>query len=110
METAKAGSAAFRTANRGFTPLPNLTAAILAGGLGTRLRPAIADKPKVLAPVAGTPFLSRLLNQLSGAGVRDAVLLVGYGANHVREQFGDQQFGVKLRYSVETELLGTGGA
>jgi D-glycero-alpha-D-manno-heptose 1-phosphate guanylyltransferase len=109
METAKAGSAAFRTANRAPTPL-NLTAAILAGGLGTRLRPAIADKPKVLAPVAGAPFLSRLLSQLSRAGVRDAVLLVGCGADQVREQFGDQQFGVRLRYSVETELLGTGGA
>jgi D-glycero-alpha-D-manno-heptose 1-phosphate guanylyltransferase len=90
--------------------LDGVTAVILAGGLGTRLRPAIADRPKVLAPVAGMPFLSYLLKQLGRAKVSEAVLLLGYGANQVRTEFGERQFGMNLRYSVETELLGTGGA
>jgi NDP-sugar pyrophosphorylase family protein len=90
--------------------LDGVTAAILAGGLGTRLRSVIADRSKVLAPVAGAPFLSHLLKQLGRAGVHEAVLLLGYGASQVRAEFGDCQFGVNLSYSVETELLGTGGA
>jgi NDP-sugar pyrophosphorylase family protein len=91
-------------------PLDEVSAAILAGGLGSRLRTVVADRPKVLAPVAGTPFLSHLLKQLARANVKEAVLLAGYGANQVCNEFGKQKFGVNLSYSIETELLGTGGA
>ena len=44
---------------------------ILAGGLGTRLRSMVADRPKVLAPVCGRPFLSCILDQLDEAGISD---------------------------------------
>ena len=50
--------------------LRSTTAIILAGGLGTRLRPVVSDRPKVLAEVAGRPFLAYLLEQVAAAGVR----------------------------------------
>lgn len=90
--------------------LDGVTAAILAGGLGTRLRPVVADRPKVLAPVAGRPFLAHLLDQLAGAGCRETVLLVGYAADQVRETFQGEYAGMRLSYSVEPGPLGTGGA
>ena len=90
--------------------LAGVTAAVLAGGLGTRLRSVVADRPKVLAPVAGRPFLAHLLEQLSRAGVGEAVLLVGHGADQVRAAFGGSHAGVRLSYSAEPEPLGTGGA
>jgi NDP-sugar pyrophosphorylase family protein len=84
---------------------------ILAGGLGTRLRPRFGDLPKPLAPVGGRPFLARQLEWLAGAGVREAVLCTGYGADAVRAAVGDgAAFGITLRHSVEPEPLGTGGA
>jgi NDP-sugar pyrophosphorylase family protein len=90
--------------------LADVSAAVLAGGLGTRLRSVVADRPKVLAPVAGRPFLAHLLGQLARAGVRDAVLLVGYGADQVKAAFGGEYGGVRLTYSAEPAPLGTGGA
>ena len=87
-----------------------LTAAILAGGLGTRLRPAIADRPKVLAPVGGRPFVTHLLDQLSRTPVREVVLLAGYRAGQLRDALGDAHQGIRLRYSVEEIPLGTAGA
>ena len=48
--------------------LDGITAVILAGGLGTRLRPVVSDRPKVLAEVCGRPFLTYLLDQLQAAG------------------------------------------
>ncbi len=90
--------------------MTDIIAAVLAGGLGTRLRSVVADRPKVLAPVAGRPFLAHLLEQLASAGVPETVLLVGYGAEQVRAAFGEQFDGMKLRYSVEPEPRGTGGA
>ena len=87
-----------------------IQAAILAGGLGTRLKPVLAGRPKVLAPVAGAPFVAHLLRQLDRAGIEDAVLLVGYAAERVRTDLGEQHGRVTLRYSIETEPLGTGGA
>jgi NDP-sugar pyrophosphorylase family protein len=91
-------------------PFDNVAAAILAGGLGTRLRSVVADRPKVLADVGGRPFLSYLLDQLARAGVRETVLLVGYGADQIRATFGDEYTGMRLAYSGEPEPLGTGGA
>jgi NDP-sugar pyrophosphorylase family protein len=88
----------------------NVTAAVLAGGLGTRLRSVIADRPKVLAPVAGRPFLAHLLERLERAGVRQSVLLVGFKAEMVRDAFGERFGAMTVEYSIETEPLGTAGA
>ena len=90
--------------------LSGIPAVILAGGLGTRLRPVVADRPKALAMINGRPFLGYLLMQLARAGVREAVICTGYLAEQVRTCFGDSYAGIRLRYSVETEPLGTGGA
>jgi len=83
----------------------------LAGGLGTRLKAALPDLPKVLAPVAGRPFLEYLLIQLRDQGFRDVTLAVGHMAERIEAQFGSgQSLGLGLRYSREHEPLGTGGA
>ena len=84
---------------------------ILAGGLGTRLRPRFGDLPKPLTPLGGRPFLERQLEWLAGCEVVDVVLCVGHGADQVREKLGDgSALGVRLSYSTEAEPLGTGGA
>ncbi len=86
------------------------TAVILAGGLGTRLRAAVADRPKILAPVLGKPFLAYLLEYLAGEGLREAVLCVGYRSEQVLATFGKSYAGMRLVYSAEPSPLGTGGA
>jgi NDP-sugar pyrophosphorylase family protein len=91
-------------------PFANVTAAILAGGLGTRLRSVVADRPKVLAPVGGRPYLSYLLDQLAGAPVREVVLLTGHRAEQVRAVMGEAYRGMCLHYSEEPTPLGTAGA
>jgi NDP-sugar pyrophosphorylase family protein len=87
-----------------------VTAAILAGGLGTRLRSVVADRPKVLAEVRGRPFLSFLLDQLAAAGVRYVVLCTGYRGEQVQAAFGNSYGGLRLAYSQEPSPLGTAGA
>jgi len=57
--------------------LSEITVAILAGGLGTRLRSVVSDKPKVLAKINNRPFLTILLDQLVAAGAKKTVLCVG---------------------------------
>lgn len=90
--------------------LQNITAAILAGGLGVRLRALTGDRPKVLAEFSGKPVLAYLLEQAAAAGVRKAVLCTGYGADAVREVVGERYGPLEIAYSVEKEPLGTGGA
>ena len=90
--------------------LSDITAAILVGGLGTRLRTVVSDRPKVLASVRGRPFLAFLLDQLVEARVRDVVLCVGYKAEQVREVFGAGYKTLLLAYSFEPEPMGTAGA
>lgn len=88
-----------------------MKAFVLAGGLGTRLKPRFGDLPKGIAPVAGRPFLAHLLEWLGRHGVRDVVLCTGHGAAEVRDALGEgRAFGVTLTYSEEPEPLGTGGA
>ncbi len=86
--------------------------AILAGGLATRLRPVTEKIPKALIGVAGQPFLAHQLRLLHGAGIRKAVLCVGYCGEMIEREFGDGGgYGVALGYSFDgPELLGTGGA
>ncbi|MBI2914246.1 MAG: nucleotidyltransferase family protein [Chloroflexi bacterium] len=85
---------------------------ILAGGLGTRLRPLTERLPKCLVPVNGRPFLEYQLELLSRRGVRDVVLCLGYLGEAVLEHFGrGHRFGVNIVYSWERDgLLGTAGA
>lgn len=90
--------------------LNELTAVVLAGGLGTRLRGAVPDRPKVLAPVAGRPFILHVLNQLASARLRDIVVCTGYRARHVEQRLGRVCGGARLRYSREPTPLGTAGA
>lgn len=86
------------------------TAAILAGGLGSRLQPVVADRPKVLAPVGGRPYLTYLLDRLAAAGFREVVLLTGYRADLVWETLGANYAGLRLVHSREPRPLGTAGA
>lgn len=85
-------------------------AAVLAGGLGTRLSSSVPDLPKVLAPVGGTPFLSYVLDWLIAAGIGKAVLCVGHMAEKVSAHYGRAYRGLRLSYSREEEPLGTAGA
>jgi NDP-sugar pyrophosphorylase family protein len=88
----------------------DVSAAILAGGLGTRLRAVVSDRPKVLAEVNGRPYLTFILDQLSEAGLTEVVLLTGYGGDQVRRTLGDRYRHLRLTYSQEPSALGTGGA
>lgn len=87
-------------------------AIVLAGGFGTRLRQVVSNVPKPMAPMndKGTPFLAFVLDQLARQGIEMVILSVGYMAEVIQEYFGDSYAGMKLRYSVENEPLGTGGA
>lgn len=83
---------------------------MLAGGLGTRLRAAVSDRPKALATVNGRPFLAYLLDDLVSAGVGRIVLCTGYLSEQVELQFGRDYLGTPLVYSPEPRPLGTAGA
>ena len=88
----------------------SITAVILCGGQGTRLRPVIGDLPKCLAPVAGKPFLCYILDQLHATRIEKVALCTGYKGKEVEDFFGPNYAGLPLVYSHETEPLGTGGA
>jgi len=94
------------------SPPAGLTqAVILAGGFGTRLRPAVPDLPKVMAPVAGRPFLEHLLTKLKAQGISRVVLCLGYRAEEIAGYFhAGEHLGLDISYSVESVPLGTGGA
>ncbi len=84
---------------------------ILAGGLGTRLRPITEKIPKPMVPVASRPFLHWQLLDLKNQGYTDVLLLVAYLGEQVEAYFGDgKSLGMNITYSYEPEPLGTGGA
>jgi len=88
-----------------------MKALILCGGLGTRLKSVINDRPKSMASIAGKPFLEYLILQLKRQGFADIVLCTGYLGEQVKAYFGDGSgWGVHISYSHEPEPLGTGGA
>jgi len=88
----------------------NVTAVILAGGVGSRLRPAVSDRPKVLAEVNGRPYLEHLFDQLLGTGIDHTVICTGHLAQMVQEACGPNYRSMKLSYSQEFTPMGTGGA
>ena len=90
----------------------DLPVIVLCGGLGTRLRPAVADRPKALAPVGERSFLAVQLELLRARGARHFVLCVGHMAGQIEAAFGDgSALGVRIDYSRDgATLLGTAGA
>ena len=87
-----------------------MKAFILAGGLGTRLRPLTFSIPKPLIPVGERPILEILIENLKAHGVEDIYLAVGYRAELIQVYFQDgRQFGVNIHYSQEGKRLGTAG-
>jgi NDP-sugar pyrophosphorylase family protein len=92
-------------------PTDTVRAFVLCGGAGTRLRPVLADRPKAMAPISGTPFLQLLLDRIRCEGIDDVILGTGYMAEKIENYFGSgSKFGIRLRYSREDKPLGTGGA
>lgn len=85
------------------------SAIILAGGLGTRLRQAVPDLPKPLAPIEGRPFLEYQMDYWIAEGVRRFVLSVGYKHDLIERHFGRRYRDAEIDYAVEVEPLGTGG-
>lgn len=91
--------------------IENCQAIILAGGLGTRLRPVFDGGPKSLAPVGGRFILEYLLLWLRSAGIKDLILCVGYEKDQIQNWLVDgAAWGLRVTYSVEETLLGTAGA
>ncbi len=86
-------------------------AVILAGGLGTRLRPYTTVLPKPLMPVGDRPILDIVLRQLANAGFNHVTIATGYLAELIEAFFGDgSRHGVTIDYFREEEPLGTVGA
>ena len=83
---------------------------ILAGGLGTRLKDIVNDKPKVMADLNGVPFLYKLLNNLSNYNVTEFIICVSYLKEKIINFFGNEFKGIPIKYSIEKKPLGTGGA
>src|SRR5215216_3857297 len=83
---------------------------ILAGGLGTRVRPYTFTVPKPLLPLGDRALLDHLIVHLSGQGIADITIALGYQAQLVRAYFGDgSRHGVRITYVEETKPLGTAG-
>jgi N-acetyl-alpha-D-muramate 1-phosphate uridylyltransferase len=89
-----------------------IQAVILAGGLGTRLRPLTLNIPKALIEIVNEPFLSYQLRLLKKNGIKKILLCAGYKNELIKRAFGSgKKYGVDLAYSVEKgKLLGTAGA
>ena len=88
-----------------------MSAVILAGGKGTRLRPLTLNTPKPIVPILSDPFLKLQIDILKNTKIEDIVLSLSYQPRSIESLFGDgSQHGVHIHYTVEREPLGTGGA
>lgn len=88
-----------------------MQAVLLAGGLGTRLRSVVSDRPKPMALILDKPFMEYVVLELIKSGVTHIIFAVGYKGSMVEEYFKDgKQWGISISYSYEEELLGTAGA
>lgn len=90
--------------------LSEVSVAILAGGLGTRLSSVLSGQQKVVAKVREHPFLEYILNQLNKAGFKNIVMCTRHLGNQVKEAFGSNYKFLTIFYSQEPSPLDTAGA
>lgn len=84
---------------------------ILAGGLGTRLKPITEKIPKPMVLISNKPFLQYQLELLKSFAMDNFLLLVGYLGEQIEGYFGNgKKMGLSIKYSYEKKLLGTAGA
>ena len=88
----------------------DITAVVLCGGLGTRLREVLPNKPKVLADINGVPFIYYLLRKIEKTGCRNVILCTGHLAEQVESLLGNKFGELTIVYSKESNPMGTGGA
>ena len=87
-----------------------MKAVILAGGLGTRLRPLTNSKPKPMLPVGEKPILEHLIEWTKKGGVKSIVICVSYLRKSIEDYFEDgSKFGVKIEYAISNKPLATAG-
>ena len=88
-----------------------MRAIILAAGEGKRLRPFTEAMSKVMLPVANKPILGYVVDAVTGCGVEDIVMILGYGKERIMDYFGDgKEFGANIKYVFQEKQLGTGHA
>jgi UDP-N-acetylglucosamine diphosphorylase/glucosamine-1-phosphate N-acetyltransferase len=88
-----------------------MKAVILAAGEGVRLRPITSTRPKHLIKVGGKPILEHCLNAVKTSGIEEALVVIHYMGDAIRQYFGDgKKFGLKIEYVEQKAVLGTGNA
>jgi NDP-sugar pyrophosphorylase family protein len=90
--------------------LSKIDVIVLCGGLGTRLRSVVRNRPKPMADVGGRPFLALLLDHLVRSGFTRFILCCGYRSGTIKSFFRTFAGKYTVRYSMESKPLGTGGA
>ena len=92
-------------------PEPPMQAVIMAGGMGTRLRPLTEKLPKPMLPVGNQPLMEIIVNQLRDANISHVNVSVHHESEKITNYFGDgSKFGVEITYVTEDQPLGTAGA
>jgi dTDP-glucose pyrophosphorylase/CBS domain-containing protein len=88
-----------------------ITATIMAGGYGTRLKPFTDEIPKPMLPIGGRPIMEWIIEGLRQAGIRNIIVTTHYKAESIVKHFGDgRNFGVQIEYIYEEQRSGTAGA
>lgn len=88
-----------------------ITAMVMAGGMGLRLRPLTEELPKPMLPVGDRPLLELIIEQLRQTGIQQVNIATHYKPEKITEHFGNgRDFGIDIRYVTEEQPLGTAGA
>ena len=88
-----------------------MKAFILAAGLGTRLRPLTFKKPKPLIKINDRPIIDYVLEWLANQGIKEVIINLHYMPDMIKKHLGrGGEFGLKITYSYEKNILGTAGA
>jgi bifunctional UDP-N-acetylglucosamine pyrophosphorylase/glucosamine-1-phosphate N-acetyltransferase len=88
-----------------------MKAVILAAGEGVRLQPITSTRPKHLIKVGGKPILEHCLNVVKTSGIEEALIVIHYMGDAIRQYFGDgEKFGLKIEYVEQKAVLGTSNA